>query len=73
MRSSTKRAEDERQTEGRITVRGTRRIKGGGDRDVEGKTDGGVRGRLGYLQITSLRDRFSWRLNWARGLRGESV
>ena len=39
-------------------------------REVEGKTDGGVRGRLGYLQITSLCDRFMWRLNWARGLRG---
>lgn len=36
----------------------------------QGKTDGGVRGILGYLQITSLPDRFVWRPNWARGLRG---
>jgi len=35
-----------------------------------GKTDGGVRGILGYSQITSLCDRFMRRLNWARGLRG---
>ena len=41
-----------------------------GERDIEGKTDGGVRGILGYLQITSLCDRFMWRLNWAHGLRG---
>lgn len=49
---------------------GGSRRRGGGERDIEGKTDGGVRGRLGYLQITSLCDRFMWRLNWARGLRG---
>lgn len=72
MRSSRKRVEDERQ---RVeTVEDTRRIYRQLQRkvegDVEGKTDGGMMGRLGYLQITSQCDRFLWRLNWARGLRG---
>lgn len=47
--------------------RNSERWRGG---DIEGETDGGVRGRLGYLQITSPCDRFLWRLNWACGLRG---
>lgn len=81
MRFSRKRAGDEKTEDGK-TVKGASGIMSrvdrfgererwsGGERDIEGKTDGGARGRLGYLQITSLCDRFLWRLNWARGLRG---
>lgn len=41
-----------------------------GEREMERKTNEGARGMLGYLQITSQCDRFLWRLNWARGPRG---
>lgn len=44
-----------------------RKVDGEGDRKRQMKGRGR---RLGYLQITSQCDRFLWRLNWARGLRG---
>lgn len=68
-------AGDERQR--RETVKGTswisrnreRKERVGGERHGE-KDRSRDDGEIGYLQITSLCDRFLWRLNWAHGLRG---
>lgn len=47
----------------------------GGDkgRDIEGKTDGGMRQRGLPADKIAVCDRFLWRLNWAHGLRGISL
>lgn len=63
MRSSRRRAEHQRRR------RGDNRERYKWNKKGEDGANGGVRGGLSYLQITSLLDRFLWKLNWARGLK----